>query len=234
MASIDCLLLKRRLLYLARLLSSSCDALLALLSQSRVDPASHKVIEMRWVILIRRDLRSCFECSAEARSCLPDPDEFPGVWHDLIKHDRCKWKSIVSNIFFYESVCDASRHKASDLLTPCFKCVVAGCDASFSTAKACNSHIRAKHKIRSDRRVFAHADCICQACKTKFSNRPRLIAHWSDPRRPKCWAWVSQNVTPMNANQAKELDDHDRELTRQARAAGHTRPMSSGPVKKMS
>ena len=183
---------------------------------------------MPWSSLVRDDLRRCYKLSCVAQAVLPNPCDDSCVWYDLMRVDADTWTEVVQSICFYESVCDKSRSKAYPEVVASFVC--SKCNQSFAHSKALQSHVRAKHGIRTDRRLYAAADGVCRACNKKFSTRLRLIAHWSDKRRPKCWSWVLTNATPLPTSVVAELDELDKVQCRQARQIGHTVPLSSGPV----
>ena len=186
--------------------------------------------QLPWVSQIRNDLISCYKLSSKAREHLPDPKRSQNEWYLIMSNKNNVWRDIIESLHFYESICDRTASKGTCDAISAFVCTV--CAQSFGSSKALQAHNRAKHKSRSDRRFFAHANSICHACNTIFSNRPRLIAHWSDMRRPKCWEWVSKHVVPLTVAQVTELDEADKQLYRAARRSGHTRPLSTWPALK--
>ena len=224
MLSLDCILLHRRLIYLARLVRSRCHPLLALLSQT----TSHDDSAMRplpWIDQVRKDLRTCHKLSCIAASIMPDPDQRPDVWYELMASDSDTWRSMVLAIRFFGSACDKSRAIAPECAVVSFQCML--CDASFATSKALQQHARVKHGAFTNRRQYAPADGVCQCCKVRFSTRLRLIAHWSDSRRPRCWSWILANADPLPDAVVAELDATDRDLRKEARSGGHSRPLST-------
>ena len=102
MPSLDCLILRRRLIYLQRLIKSDCRPLLASLSQAYLlkDGTTRA---MPWVMQVRCDLRMCYDLSSTAQQKLPQPDEQPQRWYDLMTSDRGAWYEIVNSIIFFES-----------------------------------------------------------------------------------------------------------------------------------
>ena len=227
MLSLDCIILQRRLIYLARLVQSRCHPLQALLSQGTLQKDG-SMRQLPWATQIRKDLRSCYSISAIAVSLLPDPDLQPTLWYELMLSGSDTWRNVVLSVRFFESVCDRSRVDAPDCAVASFQCLA--CPASFGTSKALQQHSRSKHGARTDRRHYAPADGICQSCNKKFSTRLRLIAHWSDSRRPQCWSWIISNGIPLPARLVAELDNADKVQRNEARRNGHSRPLSTGRV----
>ena len=83
-------------------------------------------------------------------------------------------------------------------------------------------HRRVMHGYRCAARVYAAADGVCIACGTKFGNRPRLIAHLSDPRRSKCFDWCAEFGSPLSGEVVESLDLEDRKLRAHFRKLGHS------------
>ena len=68
MPSLDCFILQRRLIYLARLVNTKCSPLLALLSQTA--GKNHSVGFLAWLAAVWNDLQRCHQLSHVASSAL--------------------------------------------------------------------------------------------------------------------------------------------------------------------
>jgi len=221
MPSLDCLLVVRRLHYVARLVKHRPSQLWALLQQRVSDRP------LPWVAQLRDDFMVFFKCSAAVRSELPVPigDLALHRWFNFVNDEPLKWGELVRNVFFYESVLD--RHVTPHapvraILT--HKCDV--CDLYFSTRKGLDQHKRRKHGVLSDMRFFARTDGVCLACKTVFSTRLRLLAHLTDRRRDYCRGYILANSSPLHASEVQALDHVDRAARRLAHRAGHSHPIA--------
>lgn len=174
------------------------------------------------------------DCDVLYKSCPPVREALPQpigtqelhIWWVFATTRQPEWNELISQLFFFESVLDRERcaDVCGDLVKafPCTRCAT----VSFATEKALQSHMRAKHKIKCDARKYAPADATCMCCGTKFSVRPRLVAHLTDRRRTTCIDFVVQHCSPMDETLVSELDEIDRKLRTQARKKGLTQPKS--------
>ena len=102
---------------------------------------------------------------------------------------------------------------------------------AFRSSKALETHKRVVHGCRSNMRYYAPGSGICSSCGTNFNSRLRLLAHLVDSRRPKCRDRILQSHSPkLSEAEVSRLDELDRKLRRDARRAGHTHVLASGPA----
>ena len=144
--SLDCVLCRARLAYVARLLRAGPPALTAPLRQGpqqRRSPWFHRVVDD--FRLLRRLVARC--------APLPDPDADPERWREYIASDALRWKQDVGMLFFTDSVCDADAPRAGEAIARPFACH--DCGTAFATAKQYAQHRRAKHGERCPQRAFA-------------------------------------------------------------------------------
>ena len=127
-------------------------------------------------------------------------------------------------IHFLERVNETPKISTTACLHVCDTCV----NVAFSSSKALKSHMRVKHGVRTDARLFAPADARCKCCLVKFSCRPRLIAHLTDARRTSCITWMREHTLPMDSDVVDDLDTNDRELRAMQRRLGFSQPRSCG------
>ena len=218
--SIDCLLMRKRLIYLPRVWQSVfLRAVLAVGAPSDLLP---------WTKLILDDL-------VFMSSHVPNLASFgrPSVehskWRALIHSSE--WPRLVNQICFVDSVADVRTEMPMSCKT--FQCNMCPDDAPlfFPTHRALKCHQRKAHGCRSSVKKYADADGVCICCGTVFSSRLRLVAHLTDRRRPKCWEYVQLHGKPLSDYRCEELDAADRAAQTEARRQGHTQPMSSAPAR---
>jgi len=100
--SVDCIVLKGRLCYLARLVNSSCKPLLALLSTRD----GENLPRLPWSRQIRGDLEQAYNIAPAFRKMLPHPGDHAKVWMDFISNNPNDWCEVVRSVRFVESVHD--------------------------------------------------------------------------------------------------------------------------------
>ena len=226
--SIDCVLMRRRLMYLKRVVERAPGPLLALLAQR-----SSK-ISAPWVELVRDDLR-CLR--ARVATQLPDPLAHCREWLSFMM--SCDWVDAVSHLFFDSKVGDkvVVEPVGTNPLTT-FRCSL--CPApenltNFLSKKALDSHIRSRHKVKTEVRILAPESGKCMVCKAQFQSRLRLIAHLSDTRvrRDRCRVKVlSGDIRPLSAATVERLDNVDTMLRREAHRSGRSHPLAVGQARR--
>ena len=222
--SLDCLLLRRRLLYFARLVQFAPGPLQAVLQYR------HQGQALDWVVQICDDLQHVWR-RAPSCSRFPDPILYSDAWQDFIVSEPMSWRDMVHNIAYSTSVCDAqSKHeRTQDSHCMPFVCNLCPSRPAFLTSKALKMHQRTKHTLRCPARLYVDESAICPICKTDFKQRLRCIAHLSDSRRTKCWDQLMQLAPPpLPAQRVEELDLADREARKTAKRKGHTHPLAVG------
>ena len=178
--SVDCILWRRRLLYLGCLMRKRPVTLTALL-HARVGDR-----RLPWVNLIIGDMCSLRDSGFPMWS-MPHPDSDAEKWAELIDDER-EWARGVEQLHFTQSICDerhAVQTAAGEGPFTCCACTNEEEIKGFATEKALNAHRRTKHGVRTEVRMYVR-DGKCPVCATDFKSRLRCIAHLSDTRRPKC------------------------------------------------
>ena len=229
--SVDCVLQRLRLRYLRRLLIRAPVTLLALLHSKHGESKR----QLPWTKLIVEDLQ-CLRSGVQQCSQLPNPADDAKAWTDFILSDEMRWESIVMQLFFTESVCDAwvseETYNNPSLETSgftCQLCVGSAAKCHFPSAKALQQHARVKHGDRVNGRNFVDANGVCPACGTDFRERFRCIAHLSDSRRQKCLHVIlAMNMSPLSEERIKQLDESDKVAKREARKKGHSHILATG------
>ena len=220
--SVDCILRRKRMLYLGRIVRRSPTTLIALLH------VRHKDQRLPWVLLVIKDM------IAMSRTVLSDyqlkhPDIGADRWRDLLTNET-KWAEYVGQVFWTESVVDAKIPAEVSIEVQALTCSICGATErkQFSNQKALLAHVRAKHGIRTEVRRYVK-DGICPICRTDFKSRIRCIAHLSDTRRPKCMDRVlGGECAALPEVFVRELDSHDRIARRKAVKDGHSHPIAVG------
>ena len=160
-----------------------------------------------------------------------------------------RYKCLIGKIHFTESCLD--KLEAPQLVHAavwtCEICVAQGCGGPdgpsgpcgterkvhFLTKKDLQQHKRIVHKERNPMRFWADETGKCLVCATSFCTRPRLIAHLSDSRRPRCRDRIIQEGIPvlLTAEAAEVLDGLDAQALREARKKGHTHIIAVGSAR---
>jgi len=215
--SLDCVIMKKRLHYLKRLLAHGPSILTALLAQQ-----SHQGGTMPWTKLIISDM-----CVLRDRKLqqLPHPKSGWREWIRIIHDDR--WDQIVDSLYFPESALDSEKHSVAGAAN--FTCSV--CSVSFATNKQKILHERVCHNMRAPARFYAFGHSQCLACKTQFSCRWRLLQHLSDSCRTSCIDELKgSNVEPLSESEVLSLDEADKVARKRANLEGRTQILSSKPA----
>ena len=119
-----------------------------------------------------------------------------------------------------------------------FSC--AHCDDKFPSQKALQSHLRAKHKVRTSFDSFLPASGVCLVRRLQFSSRPRLLAHVGDARQRgkksvKCKDVLKAGlVAPLPDEELQAARAADTLLRQRAHKRGLTQPKSEFPAKRRS
>ena len=239
--SLDCLMRKKRLKYLARLAVSDVWPLRASLQlrgpNGELPP---------WVKLICEDLQVLFAAVPSVFADLPTPDVDPAPLWELLTNYRKEWQLIVEK---YHTIYDdpircSDRSRVGDgcwgtgvpAAVTAFNCTV--CWKDFPSQKSLDQHARNQHGER--RGVDEHVGDWrqCPVCMTTFAARAGLIAHLSEKRcrsklRPFCCGQVFADSNPPRVPDAElaKLQAADREAKRIAGKQGHTHVLARKPAK---
>ena len=218
--SIDCILLVARMLYLGRVVRERPRSPLAVLHMR----CSGKPLP--WVEHVRRD--AAFLVTEGFLPDMPAFDADPDKWVQKMA-TRDSWKSALDSVHFAESACDTVKVESSlasgRALT--FECPQCAC--AFASARARDSHIRAKHGVRSPFRERI-ATSICPCCGVDFRQRVRLLNHLGDKRRPRCATFVLAHCPLLSPERVASLDQDDRLARRSAQRAGRSQIRAVEPA----
>ena len=222
--SIECIMMRRRLGYLSRLLRHAPGPLVALL-QSR--PGGK---QLKWVRLIVQDLEHIHK-HLPSLSHMPTPTENCEAWFELVVRFPREWKQNISAVFSVDSVLDRRRARMCELENDLFgfRCNLCDSQAVFATRKALLMHQRIKHGVRTIARLYVDGSGICPGCGTNFRQRLRCIAHLSDARRPKChMRMLASDFKILHNDEASRLDALDRDLRLKFKRLGRNTPIAIG------
>ena len=220
--SIDCLLLRRRMHYLKRLVTCEHKSLIAVLA------LVHKGRRLPWVDLICKDMGLMYERMPSFREVLPAPKDDPFLWADFIKNEPLKWLQMVNAVSFFESQLDhqeaPQRDEISSLVHKCTQCDHGPC---FATNKALLQHQRKKHGYKDPVCKYIDGSGVCPSCRTHFHTRLRCLAHVCDTRRVKCRDTILSGGFPtIPPSMLRDLDEQDQLARTSARKRGHTHPQA--------
>ena len=143
------------------------------------------------------------------------------------------WKENVASTFYTESCCDwqPSNRPTGEKDVQLFVCDLCQPNMAFATKKGLASHTQAKHKIKTDVRLYVSDSC-CPVCNTDFRHRARVLKHLGDTRRPCRQKLFTGEYAMMIESEATKLDEADRTLRRQFWRAGHTSILATAPAMK--
>jgi hypothetical protein len=228
--SIDCLIQRARLKYVARVSSSRCRPLLALLrSRPRGQP-------LPWTQQVFVDFNALYNFVPDVRASLPKPTLGGALqdWYRFIKLKPSAWSELVDQLRFIDSCID--KVKVSESLESVISSHVCGdCNAAFASSKALLCHCRTIHGYRDPVRLYVQADGVCPVCKSRFHSRLRAIAHVNDRRNKSCKPQLlSGGFVQIPPKLADELDDFDRIARKEARHQGHSHPIAVQSARKVS
>lgn len=225
-ASLDCILLRKRLHYAKRLLLNNPLSLLALLQ------AECKGARLKWTLQLADDLRRLASCSPDLAH-LGDPVANAAAWASHIRLNDSAWTMHVDMVYFETSILDKTAPKeVPGGHGQRFACTLCPNKPAFASSRALGSHNRAKHGQRCPARKFVGEDATCPICKTLFVQRIRAIAHLSDSRRTKCMDAIrQQGLLPLSDSVVARLDEQDKLARRDAQRCGSSHVLATGQAK---
>ena len=213
--SVDCLLQRKRLLYLRRILLHAPRPLVAALHIHIGDRC------LPWTSMIVDDMATLSRyCSLD----LPHPAEQHMTWLNyIVESDEHEWKKSVSHIHYIDSCCDRTAIKPSNGTSPVqlYSCTLCSPSRCFSSEKALASHRRATHSIKTEVRAYVDGS-ICPVCKVDFRQRVRVLQHLGDTRRPCRQRLFDGNYPRISEEAMLRLDEVDRHYRRQCQQEGYT------------
>jgi hypothetical protein len=152
MPSIDCVLMKRRLLYVLRLLEAGPPALLSLL---RVEWRGER---LPWTVQMHLDFAALVVHVPATALALPSLADSVQGWPPWIRENPCHWRRLVGDIHFSQSVLDDVAAPGAEPLGHACALCPGPARPCFATAKALAQHMRISHMVRAPMRAFAPAD----------------------------------------------------------------------------
>jgi len=177
--SIDCLIRKRRLLYVSRIAKAGIPSLHALLQLRDVSGRF-----LPWLQLIISDCATLQQRLPRILGELPSPSVDFEPWWELCSRFQCEWKQIVAQYHTHFDDVEFVRKAGPSSIT--VAATIFCCDLCtngvFESQKALDQHKRVKHKIRTPVADFVGHVSKCPICLTDFGNRARLITHLSERR----------------------------------------------------
>jgi len=230
--SIDCLLVRARLHYIRRVCKHSNQALYIILCMR------HGKEPLPWVRQLVSDFGILARHAHAASLVMPNPEGGLSGWLAVFD-DKGAWDRLVSSIYYTSSCSDIVHDSTSSASTRdvhahiCMKCPedVNGNRPSWSTSRALESHMRAKHKVLCEFRYYVDSSGRCPICHTDYKSRIRCLAHICDRRRPKCANEVKNgNARRLPENTVLKLDEADREQRRLAQRQGRSHPIARTPA----
>ena len=230
--SLQCLLVRRRLLLLSQIIRHGNAQMLALLSTTRRDGC-----KLSWVQAVIIDMHVLFDNSGGKLQELGLPSENAEAWWAFIRDHPNAWAALVRRMHLSSMSFDEAL-VAKHLAGHAGACVCKICSCCFSCDRALQSHIRRKHNKVSDVSRFVGQSLRCCVCRTLFSTRTRLVAHLSDKRCRGSRSFncrdVLQSGFVQQACEQEFTQAHlsDRDLRKQARKRGLTQPHAIFPAKR--
>ena len=228
MPSIECILRRRRLLYLCRLLRHGPESLQAILSVTSEEPCAQS---MPWTSTIVADLK-CIQLFYSAKlSGLGCPVARAREWCVFIKSYPHEWKAIVDGYHDVHDEFIVAKRRACDVphAMRTFVCMTCVDKPAFSTAKQLAQHARARHGVRSFIDQFIDASGICPVCRQNCHSRLQVLAHCTEKRcrgkrkRAMCRdVLLSGVVRPISQEVLDAARETDRVLKTIAARSGHS------------
>ena len=234
-SSLQWLISKARLMMLIPLLTAGNPATLAMLA-SQTKSGSR----LPWVQLLFGDLQLLFTHLRADCIGLGDPTVQHNLerWALFITTFPADWRRLVSKVeVFSLSLDEALAHKQCDPVQapPAalaqFRCHL--CSVAFGSARGLATHIRTKHKQRTELRTFLDGSGRCPVCAVQFPSRLRLLAHVSEKRvrgnqsqsAVTCRSVLESGaIASLDADLVASLDEADRALRYKARQHGRCVP----------
>ena len=220
--SIDCLLQRRRLLYLGRLMRAPLSTIHAVLA------LTHKGACLPWIRLVQKDLSDMHTRVPEMASGFPPPLTAPHAWSSLMR-DAKAWHEAVCKIRFSDSVLDDKQAPAISVqlahtCEDCTKC--------FATRQALLQHKRIAHSWRDPILKFIDGSGKCPVCGTFFVSRLRMLAHVTDSRRDRCRKQILGGHFQIQTDkQLALLEAADGQARKDARRQGRSHAIAQGSAR---
>ena len=222
----DCLVQRKRLLYLCRLAVNRPKALWAILQ------STPNKKQLPWTAQVVADLQVLYANVGAARVNLPAPSDDGQAWLKFLIGKPTKWHQLVDSLFYTHSVLDR-QHVEAHVAPLAFSCHMCPHPRPmFSTPKGLAQHKRIKNKMRTSLRWFVDDSGVCPCCKNIYHTRIRVLTHLSNPKKPECKEHVlySGNCAALPCDVVQKLDAMDKIAIREARKQGHSHPRVTKPA----
>jgi hypothetical protein len=241
--SIECLLLRSRLLYLSSLARFGPRVLLGMLAAVVHDqPGSNGVRRMSWATQITNDLRILKGFHSKKLAGMPDPVDSPTEWWMLVTRFPSEWRAIVKGYFVLDSPIGDARKTAQtvpnciDKMFICYLCVDT---PAFVTEKGLQTHCRVKHCSRNPVAEFIDDSLQCPACGVRLHSRVAVLNHASETRqrskviRTRCRDVILSGRFPrLSPSILAGLSEKDTLERRQAKKLGKSLAPATVPAKR--
>ena len=224
--SIDCLLIRRRLKYVGRVLQNRHKSLYAVLS------LKYKGMQLPWVQLVASDLQKLYDNVSGVRQCLPAPCGHPMKWFCFITSFPEKWTSFISQLYFEESSLDKEAPASVSHVVSQFVCLECDDRPAFYTEKALSQHKRVRHGFRHPIVQYIDGSGACLACRNDYKTRLRVLSHVCETRRSKCRDIILNGDFPkIPPGELSRLCADDRSARKAARREGHSHAIAEGSAR---
>ena len=233
--SIDCIVRRRRLIYLSQMLRSDVLPLQALIQCRGKDNDL-----LPWAHMIIHDFKVLKEALPSIFQNMSDPDVFPDAFCRIARDQPRNWEKIVGRYFqLHDDYNPSETEDRADSISAsaCHKCD--RCSRSFASSKALKAHQRKKHGDTCVVDKYIGDVSVCPVCGSDFNSRVRLTTHLSDSRvRSKtrmtsCHAvFLASNPSLISQNVLERCRLRDRCIRAEARKQGRTHEIASVPCKR--
>ena len=221
--SIDCLLQRRRLLYLGRFMRAPTSTIHVVLA------LTHNNAPLSWVRLVQQDLNALHERVPELASGFPPPLSAPHAWSALMRVPKM-WHGIIYKVNYSDSILDSKQGVLASVPLA-FKCD--DCSKCFATQQALLQHKRIAHMWRDPIVKFIDGTGLCPVCGTHFVSRLRMLAHVTDSRRDRCRKHILKGSFPTQTDkQLAFLADADAQARKDARSQGRSHAIAQGSARR--
>ena len=215
--SIDFVIMKKRLLYVRRMLLNPHPTLCAMLS------VEVKGRRLPWIRQLNADLEMIRERVIPG---MPPADIACCKWTDLIKSSM--WFEVVEAAVFRCSQLDPTVAPDAPVILA-FCCRLCTHHPAFASSRALQTHMRAKHGSRSPVQRFVPSS-VCPVCKTDFVHRLRCLGHLADKRLKCREILLAGGFPPVPEEALEQLRLQDLEARRLAYRAGRSHVIATRPA----
>ena len=232
--SLQCIIMKRRLLLFLTLARSDLHHIHCLLSCCVAGGAPSP-----WVQQVVADLRFVAAYHNGKLAELGDPVDNASAWLLFMLKFPGAYSALIKNI--HVTTMPLDRRK--DIVKLCspgpLHLACSECSASFYTEKALLAHRRVKHEKHAKTAKYVGRCTLCPVCCTKFASRTRLVAHLAEQRArgqrgTTCGHVIRAGLVRLpSAEDFEHACESDRAKRAHARKRGKTQPLAEWPAKRL-